>query len=54
MKENHYSEAKIDQSFWHIYPEDIGKLESEDRDNPIWNENSEVLVESGQISDKQH
>jgi hypothetical protein len=54
MKENHYSEAKIDQSFWHIYPEDIGKLEPEDRDNPIWNENSEALVESGKISDKQH
>lgn len=37
-KEVHYRDGAIDQSFWHIYPEDIGKLTSEDRDNPIWNE----------------
>lgn len=33
-----YREASIDQSFWHVYPEDIGKLDPRDRDNPIWNE----------------
>ena len=42
MKEKHYREAAIDQSFWHIYPEDIVKLEPEDRDNSIWNEGSEI------------
>jgi hypothetical protein len=36
-KETHYREGAIDQSFWHIFPEDIGKLAPEDRDNPIWN-----------------
>lgn len=38
-KNEHYREGAIDQSFWHIFPEDIGKLEAEDRDNPIWNAN---------------
>jgi hypothetical protein len=41
-KNSNYREAAIDQSFWHIYPEEIGKLEPEDRDNPIWNENTAV------------
>lgn len=36
-KKENYSNAKIDKSFWHIYEEDIVKLEVEDRDNPIWN-----------------
>jgi hypothetical protein len=35
-KEN-YSNAKIDESFWHIYPEDKAKLHEDDRENPIWN-----------------
>lgn len=33
-----YKDAPIDKSFWHIYPEDMVKLEKDDRDNPIWNE----------------
>ncbi len=33
-----YDNAKIDKSFWHIYPEDIVKLHEDDLDNPIWNE----------------
>ena len=37
-KKEGYSNAKIDKSFWHIYPEDIVKLDTEDRDNPIWND----------------
>ena len=40
-KKESYSNAKIDQSFWHIYPEDISKLTEEDRNNPIWNETVE-------------
>lgn len=37
-KKSDYSEGAIDQSFWHIYPEEVVKLSPEDRDNPIWNE----------------
>ena len=37
-KKQDYSNAPIDQSFWHIYEEDRVKLEKEDLDNPIWNE----------------
>lgn len=33
-----YSNAPIDKSFWHIYPEDNAKLTEEDRTNPIWND----------------
>lgn len=36
-----YNNAKIDKSFWHIYPVDIVKLNPEDRDNPIWNEDTD-------------
>ncbi|MGR8934072.1 MAG: hypothetical protein ACU837_06725 [Gammaproteobacteria bacterium] len=39
-KKMHYREGALDQSFWHVYPEDIVKLTPEDRDNPIWNENA--------------
>ncbi len=31
-----YKNGSIDQSFWHIYPEDNAKLHEEDRDNPIF------------------
>jgi hypothetical protein len=37
-KKEGYSNAKIDQSFWHIYPVDASKLAEEDLNNPIWNE----------------
>lgn len=37
-KKEGYSNAKIDKSFWHIYPEDAVKLDKEDLDNPIWND----------------
>ncbi len=36
-KKEGYANAKIDKSFWHIYEEDVVKLEETDRDNPIWN-----------------
>ncbi|WP_188114793.1 hypothetical protein [Methylococcus geothermalis] len=39
-KESHYREGAIDRSFWHIFPEDIVKLDPQDRDNPIWNEDA--------------
>lgn len=40
-KKEGYANAKIDKSFWHIYEEDIVKLNPDDRDNPIWNEDTD-------------
>jgi hypothetical protein len=40
-KEN-YSNASIDKSFWHIYPDDAAKLHPDDLNNPIWNEDEAV------------
>lgn len=37
-KKEGYSNAKIDKSFWHIYPADKAKLNEEDLNNPIWND----------------
>jgi hypothetical protein len=37
-KKETYKNAAIDKSFWHIFPDEMGKLEAEDKDNPIWNE----------------
>jgi len=44
-KKDGYANAKIDKSFWHIYEEDIVKLNPEDRDNPIWNEDTDKAAE---------
>ena len=44
-KKDGYANAKIDKSFWHIYEEDIVKLNPEDRDNPIWNEDTDIAAE---------
>ncbi len=41
-KKSEYAEASIDKSFWHAYPEETHKLHPDDRDNPIWNEESEI------------
>jgi hypothetical protein len=38
-KEN-YRNAAIDKSFWHIFPDEITKLDKADLNNPIWNESS--------------
>ena len=35
-----YAESAIDESFWHVDPEEIVKLHLDDRQNPIWNEKS--------------
>ena len=40
-KKESYNNAKIDKSFWHIYPEDAIKLEPDDRDNEIWNDSND-------------
>ena len=40
-KKENYMEGAIDKSFWHIYQEDIVKLNKEDLENPIWNQDFE-------------
>ena len=49
-KEAHYREGMIDRSFWHIFPEDVVKLDPEDRDNPIWNEDISDVREHEHLS----
>ena len=41
-KKEGYSNAKIDKSFWNIYPEYAFKLNPEDINNPIWNEDTDT------------
>ncbi len=41
-KKETYNNATIDKSFWHIYPEDAAKLNPDDLQNPIWNEDEAV------------
>ena len=36
-----YDCAKLDASYWHVKPGEVDKLHQEDRDNPIWNRDSE-------------
>lgn len=40
-RKNSYTEGAIDQSFWHIYPEDKAKLHEDDKKNPIFTETPE-------------
>lgn len=35
-----YADAKIDKSYWHLYPETEKLLHEEDRENPIWNKDA--------------
>jgi len=46
-KDTNYQEGAIDKSFWHIFPEDISKLDPADRDNPIWNAKTADQAASG-------
>jgi len=39
-KNTHYQEGAIDRSFWHAYSFEVVKLDPEDRDNPIWNQDA--------------
>lgn len=45
-RKNTYTDGAIDKSFWHIYPEEIVKLNPEDRDNVIFNKDIEQAGES--------
>lgn len=40
-KEN-YAIAAVDQSYWHLNPQDRAQLHFEDRENPIWNEAAQL------------
>ncbi|MDD2310523.1 MAG: hypothetical protein PHH91_13160 [Desulfuromonadaceae bacterium] len=33
-----YVEGAIDNSFWHVDPQELAKLHPDDKQNPIWNE----------------
>jgi hypothetical protein len=35
-----YMGGAIDKSFWHVDPEELKKLNPDDKKNPIWNENA--------------
>ncbi|MBS3964787.1 MAG: hypothetical protein KGZ80_09900 [Methylomonas sp.] len=41
-RKNDYGDGAIDQSFWHIYPDEKAKLNDEDRNNPIFTENPDA------------
>lgn len=43
-KKENYKNAKIDKSFWHLYPEEVSQLAEEDRNNPIWNAESDLAA----------
>jgi hypothetical protein len=47
-----YKNASIDKSFWHIYPDEVKKLEPEDRDNPIWNDANDSKSVDADSKDK--
>jgi len=40
-KKPEYEQGAIDESFWHVDPEELVKLHPADRQNPIWNEKAE-------------
>ena len=37
-RKQNYAEGAIDMSFWHVDPDELIKLNPEDKQNPIWNE----------------
>ena len=40
-KKEDYTDGAIDKSFWHVDPEEMVKLNPDDKENPIWNEQGE-------------
>lgn len=40
-RKQEYTAGAIDKSFWHVDPAELVKLHPADKQNPIWNENSE-------------
>jgi hypothetical protein len=41
-KKETYREAAIDKSYWHLHFQERQRLHPEDRDNPIWNDETET------------
>lgn len=50
-KKESYRNAAIDKSFWHIYPAEIHKLDKDDLNNPIWNDQQAAVQETASSSD---
>ncbi len=50
-KKESYRNASIDKSFWHIYPAEIHKLDKDDLNNPIWNDQKAAAQETASSSD---
>lgn len=44
-KKHEYKESAIDQSYWHIYETERSKLNPDDRENVIWNDEAEKTTE---------
>ena len=42
-QKDHYQEAAIDKSYWHLHTIEKNRLHPEDRENPIWNEQKQPL-----------
>lgn len=42
-KKHDYAESAIDKSFWHVDPEELVKLNSDDSHNLLWNEEGKFL-----------
>jgi len=40
-KKSEYQEGAIDKSYWHLHEQEKARLNPDDRDNPIWNEDKD-------------
>lgn len=47
-KKAEYVDSAIDQSFWHVHPDEIVKLHVDDLENPIWNEGRKMQLKAGE------
>ncbi len=47
-----YKNASIDKSFWHIFPEEVKKMEQDDIDNPMWNDENDSESVDASSKDK--
>jgi hypothetical protein len=45
-KKQEYTSGAIDKSFWHMFPRECAKLHPDDRNNPLWNEDSQKEIVS--------
>jgi len=43
-KKQEYTDGAIDKSFWHVDPEELAKLDSDDKKTLIWNEHGDGSI----------